>query len=209
MLILMCGLPGSGKSIDAKKIKKHINCILFRTDEIREKLFRKGSIDEILKAENPGEYDLQVFSESPQKIPDKWQEFIWKQNDMVYNELTDRIEKTLQSGKNVLIDATSYQKKFREMIYRIAKISGSEVYVVECVAPEDVIKGRLEGRMKKKTKTHAKKMEVYYKMKSRYESPEDDGVPLIRIDTHKHESKLIKGNPDDENIKMIIEALDS
>ncbi|MDO8663579.1 MAG: AAA family ATPase [Candidatus Wildermuthbacteria bacterium] len=41
MLILVCGLPGSGKTRVAREISEKMKISLFRTDEIRKKLFKK------------------------------------------------------------------------------------------------------------------------------------------------------------------------
>jgi len=38
MIILVCGLPGTGKSLLGKEIEKRIDAFLLRTDEVRKKL---------------------------------------------------------------------------------------------------------------------------------------------------------------------------
>lgn len=41
MVILICGLPGSGKTWVAEEISRKMNIPVFRTDEIRKELFRE------------------------------------------------------------------------------------------------------------------------------------------------------------------------
>jgi hypothetical protein len=41
MLLIVCGLPGAGKTVVAKKIAKKIGAVLLRTDVIRKKIIKK------------------------------------------------------------------------------------------------------------------------------------------------------------------------
>jgi len=46
MIIVICGLPGTGKSTLANILSKKINATILRTDEIRKKLFKNPTYSE-------------------------------------------------------------------------------------------------------------------------------------------------------------------
>jgi len=46
MLVLVCGLPGTGKSTLSRKLAKRINATLLKTDSVRRELFDKPSYNE-------------------------------------------------------------------------------------------------------------------------------------------------------------------
>jgi predicted kinase len=64
MLVLVCGLPGTGKSTVAKELAKSINGKLLRTDIIRKEVFKKPKYTE---REKQNVYEL-LFSRAEQLL---------------------------------------------------------------------------------------------------------------------------------------------
>ena len=120
--VLMCGIPGSGKSTYAKRLTVEENFIVHSSDKIREEL---GDVND------------------------------QSRNEEVFKILHKRIKDDLQSGKNVVFDATNLNRKKRiSFIKELKNISCKKICVVMatpwefCLAqnfsrerhvPEDVI----------------------------------------------------------------------
>lgn len=136
MLILVCGLPATGKSTIARKLAKRINATILRTDEVRKKLFK-----------NP------TYSKKEKKL--------------VYAAIFATARKLLNKGENVIIDGTFYRKELREEVYKVAEYTGHKIEVVECLAPEDAIKGRMDRRSGRKLLSDAD-YGVYKKIKHKF-----------------------------------------
>ncbi len=144
MLILICGLPGTGKSTTARYIQDKINALVLRTDVIRKEII-------------------------------KYPEYSEEEKKKVYGELFVMAEEALGQGKNVIIDGTFFRKSLRERIIRISKETGSELKIIECVSPEEVIMKRISnGRGDESDADFL----VYEKIKDQWEPIEEDHIVL-------------------------------
>ena len=131
MLIIVCGLPGTGKSTVAKHLSSDLGGEILRTDIIRRELFKDASLEEVLKAEDPMQYDLERIFDRQRSIPDYYQRMIWKQKMMVYDELIRRAEALLLRRNNVILDGTFYKRSLRERIYAVSKRLNVPAYLIE------------------------------------------------------------------------------
>lgn len=188
MLIVMCGLPATGKTTIAKKIAKDIGMEILHTDMIRRELFKKCSYQELLVLDNIMSYDIEYAVKNQnlsEKETEKYQELISKQKEMVYDALFDKAFSLLSEGRSVLLDGTFYKRNLRERAYSIAHDTNHNIYVVECVCTETEIEKRLQRRKYRKDElSNAEEMRIYYMLKDQYENPYEDGVPLITVDTN-------------------------
>jgi len=114
MLIVVCGLPATGKSTLAKHLAADLGGEILRTDIIRRELFRDAPLEEVLESKDPMQYDLERIFDRQEVIPEKYQRMIWKQKEMVYDELLKRVERLLKKGVNVILDGTFYKRNLRE-----------------------------------------------------------------------------------------------
>ncbi|MGC8577553.1 MAG: AAA family ATPase [Thermoproteota archaeon] len=209
MLIVMCGLPATGKTTVAEALAKVIKAVILRTDLIRREIFKEGKLEEVLNSREPLIYDLQrVFDPLP-KIPEEYQKLIWKQNEIVYEELLRRTENLLRQGENVILDGTFSKKALRNKVYDVAKAYHANVYLVYCTCDEKIIEQRLSRREKEKERlSNVTKMDVYYKVKANFEEPSRDGVPIVHYDSGKDEVEIWNKNLGDEKeIKLIINVV--
>jgi len=62
----------------------------------------------------------------------------------VYQLMAERAGETLAQGKPVLVDATFSQKAHRELILSVAEQQACDVFMVELLVPEKVVKERLQ-----------------------------------------------------------------
>lgn len=114
---IMIGIPGSGKSTLAKIISKDTGAIIFSSDEIRKELVDNKIIEE-------------DYNKSTNKI--------------VFDELFNRFINALKQGKDIIIDATNLEKKFRAGYITNAKmfnyyIKGRYIKITKKQAIERVI----------------------------------------------------------------------
>jgi len=157
MLILICGLPGTGKSTIAMRLASRLKASLLRTDVIRKKLFP-----------------------SP--------EYTEAEKELVYRATFLIAEYLLKAGVCVIIDGTFYRRSLRKMVYEVAERTGVRKAVIECTAPEHVIRRRMERRKGRNLPTDAD-YQVYLKIRGQWEPIE--GEHLL-IDTSKSISQNLR-----------------
>jgi len=184
MIVIVCGLPGTGKSITANQIANDIDSPVLRTDSIRKEVFKPGTVEEALKSSNPFQFDLESIFDKEKSIPEKMQRLIWKQKELVYDKLLKKVSEVLAKNSSIVLDVTAYKKEARKRIYEIAKKSSTKVFLVECVCDEETLKKRFEKRARKPDAfSYVDKIEIYNVLKSKFEDPAEDGKPILIYDT--------------------------
>jgi predicted kinase len=111
-LILICGLPGSGKSFFSKQLALKIHVNHFNSDVIRKELFP----------------NTRTYSETEKKI--------------VYDALIEQTKSCLKERKSVIIDATFYKNNLRAPFYDIAVQLNASLKTIYIYAKESLIKER-------------------------------------------------------------------
>jgi len=209
MLIVMCGLPRTGKSTLARKLAKRVEAKILRTDSIRREIFKSGSLEEVLSSKNPLEYDLQRVFNSLPRIPEEYQELIWKQNEIVYSELLKRTEDAIRRKENLILDGTFSKKSLRRRVYEIATKNKVNAYLIYCICDEDIIKKRIESKERdREDLSNVVTMDVYYKVKAAFEEPIDEEVTMIKYDSGRGEVvKIERKSCDFSELKTIMEAI--
>jgi predicted kinase len=147
MLIIICGLPGSGKSSLARKLKTQLPAAYLNSDIVRKQIFKK-----------------------PQYTPEE--------KKQVYDEVVNQAEKMLLKKKNVIVDATFYTKKYRQLVVGTARDTGSRYCILLCKLPEDITKSRLEMREKSQRAVSDANYEIYLKLKEKFEPIEGDFLEI-------------------------------
>ena len=150
MIVLFCGLPGVGKTSLANEFAPLINAIVLSTDKIRKEVISKPKYT---KEEKRLIYDVML---------------------LVARYLHDA------AGINCILDATfSTEKSRRTTIEKLVNVSSDQIYIVECICPEDVVITRLKAR---KGDYSDADIDIYRKMKQLYE-PVKEMEKHIVIDT--------------------------
>jgi predicted kinase len=141
VIVLFSGLPGVGKTRLASELAPLINAIVLCTDKLRKELFS-----------NPTYTD--------------------EEKELIYNIML-LVARYLhnEGGVNCILDATFNTEKSRENArQKLAGVSLEEIYVVECVCPEEVAISRLKAR---KGDYSDADIDIYRKMKQTYEPVKD------------------------------------
>ena len=140
MLIVVIGLPGTGKSTVCKLLQKKHKAIILNTDDFRKYIF------EI----NPKEKD-KIYPEIMQDIP--------------YRAMFLTAKCLINNKINVIIDAALYSNK----LVKEAKKLSSKSKVIQVICPEKIVKERLIKRLKNSGKKYSAWMKVYEYMKAKTE----------------------------------------
>jgi predicted kinase len=152
LIVLFSGLPGVGKTRLANELAPLINGIVLSTDKLRKELIP-----------NPTYTD--------------------EEKELIYNVML-LVARYLhnEGGINCILDATFNTEKSREKARKkLAGVSLGEIYVIECVCPEEVAISRLKAR---KGDYSDADIDVYRKMKQTYE-PVKDKKRYIVADTSR------------------------
>jgi len=120
-LIMMCGLPGSGKSSIARKLAKELNIELCISDKIRKKVFKNV------------------------RYSDAGDLFVMGIRKKYYAMLSDEVAGLLKDGKKVVIDASNMDCRRKEMIDGFAKLVGKgKIVVIEVRTSKETISNRMK-----------------------------------------------------------------
>ena len=120
-----------------------------------------------------------------------------KRNFLAFIEFNYRMVASLKNGSNVIADTNFTTKQLRREIYEISKYYQCELMVVECVAPEQTAKKRIQSRVAdyrvEPQYTETNDPEVFDRLKTRWEPFDVEalkrkGFGFLRLNT---ESKQI------------------
>jgi uncharacterized protein len=126
-LVLVGGLPGTGKSTLATAASHVTGWVLLRSDVVRKEL---APVE--LSAPAVGDYGVGRYQP--------------EHTDRVYSELLRRAEPLLRGGHSVLLDASWARRSWREAARQVATRTGSELIEVRCEAPPALADRRLIRR---------------------------------------------------------------
>ena len=133
VLILMSGLPGSGKSYLSEQICAQLPCVIIESDRVRKALFREPT-------------------------------YAAEESAWVHRTCQVLMRRLLELGVRVIYDATNLLEFQREILYGLAERCGAQLIIVRTVAPEAVIRKRLEQRRSEGDRTSDADWQVYRRM---------------------------------------------
>ncbi len=138
MIILFSGLPGVGKTRLAHQLAPLINGVVLSTDKIRKEVISRPTYT---KEEKQLIYDVML--------------------------LVARYLHNSCSGINCILDATfNTEESRRHARQKLEDIAAEQIYIVECICPEDIVISRLKARTGDYSDAD---IQIYRKMKQEYE----------------------------------------
>jgi predicted kinase len=149
LVFLVSGLSGTGKSTVARKIAVDYHATPINTDVVRKEVAGIDQFEQHHDQFNTGLYD-------PQKIDD------------TYDKVMERAATFLKKNENVVLDATFQKKKYRDMMQHVAAKYHATLVRIQCICPDDVVKKRLENRLRKKSISDGR-WEIYLHQKTTFE----------------------------------------
>lgn len=162
----MCGLPGSGKTTTAHRIRQALDdAFVFSRDHIRNWYRKNDSFDE--------------HSEREAMVAD--------------NQFFRYIEELLPFYNTVILDATFKQYEKREAAFDFAKQRKCQLILIECICSDPVLLERLTRQFLSGEKVFfkpPKELLDYYMRKMQEPQDDLDGISLIKLDTEKNKILL-------------------
>lgn len=146
MLIMVCGLPGTGKSFISKKIAEMTGAEWLSSDSIRKRILEKRTYSE-------------------------------QEKNSVYEAMAKEAGKLLDQGKDVIVDATFYLARYRNIIDRTAWKHGCKLYIILCTLDDLEVRKRMEKRKQEKNDSEAD-FRIYIKIKEGYEPLKEEHLAL-------------------------------
>ena len=163
-LWIIRGLPASGKSTVAAGLAAALDMAGFSSDLVRKELFG-------LKAQTPRVVSYGTDIYSPEATA------------LTYGRLLLKAHEEIGSGRSVLIDATFGSRHWRKEAARLAEDSDANLRIVECIAPEKILRKRLAqriagGAVSDAREAHLEQIRAAYEPVNRW-----DEAPYLRVRT--------------------------
>ena len=162
LVFVVSGLTGTGKSTIARKIAVDYHAAQINTDIVRKE---DAGIEKYERHHD--QFHTGLYS--PENI------------DKTYEQVMDLAAMHLRKKENVVLDATFQRKQYRDMAHDIARAHHATLVLIFCTCPDQVVKQRLEERLKKKSVSDGR-WEIYRQQKKTFE-PFSSGETFLSMDT--------------------------
>lgn len=126
-LVLVGGLPGTGKSTLAGRIADRLGAVLLSSDRVRKESAGLAPLRSAAAPYGEGIYTPEMTGR-------------------VYRTLLERARKLLEHGESVVLDASWAAEPHRRAAARLAETAAAEQAQVRCSAPADLVARRLAER---------------------------------------------------------------
>ena len=132
MVIIVFGLPGSGKSYFASRLATTISAGYINSDVERKKFLAQRTYSE-------------------------------KEKSSIYTHMASIMVQTIQQGKSIVIDATFYKQRLRDLFYE--KAGETPLIFIEVFANDEISRQRLSMKRADSDANYV----VYKKIRSQWE----------------------------------------
>jgi predicted kinase len=161
-LVLLSGLPGTGKSWAAGHVASALRAVLLRSDVERKRLAGLEPTARATGTEAEALYGPQM-------------------SRMTYAHLLTLAARHLESGRAVVVDATFPDRAARAPFAALARARAAPLAVVHMTAPEPIVARRLAARAGDAQEPSDADWAVYLRARARFEPPVEI-PPRQRVD---------------------------
>jgi uncharacterized protein len=165
VVLMTCGMSGTGKSALAGAIAVEWNMQVIASDIVRKELAGR---DPLLR--QPVEFGRGIYTSDFTR--------------QTYREMMTRAREMLDEGRSVILDATFSSQSTRQAATAMARDAGALLLCLECQASDDVVRERISLRERGEKTASDANWEVYLAQKERFEPvTELSGWQHITLDT--------------------------
>jgi len=150
-IIIFIGLSGTGKSYLAQKLLQERPAVYIASDIIRKKL---ANLD----------LDKHYYADFEKGI------YTPEMTEKTYKKMIEIAKEEISYGRDVILDATFRDKKYRNLIKKEFKNTRTKLYWIWCQADDEVIKERIFKRKEEKSYSDAL-WEIYLSQKKKFKEP--------------------------------------
>lgn len=173
MIILLVGLPATGKTFIANHIIKKLDdesaspSFLLETDSIRRYYFD--------------------FDEH-KRLPFHQGVYQYEKRLQVYQAMFAALGVIAEQGANVIVTGTFGEQKLREQVNRIAQQTKQDLLVIHTICSDEMAAERLNARISENNLSDAG-LEIYLNLKAKFEPLT---LPHLEIDTEKNIDRIMQ-----------------
>ncbi len=167
---IFMGLSGTGKSFLAQKFLEKIPAIYISSDITRKQILGLSPEEHHYAEFEKGIYAPEI-------------------TERTYKAMLERALEEISYGRDVVLDATFRERRYQELFHRELISRGIEPYWVLCTAPDEVVRERMQKRLKEKTASDAL-FDIYLAQKARFEPPTEGKI--LSLDTSQPLSFLLE-----------------
>ena len=179
-LVLVCGLPATGKSTVARAVAACFEAVVLRSDLRRKQLAGLRPTARAAAPFEAGIYDADL-------------------TDRTYAGLLHSASNALTEGRTVVVDASFTRRARRRPFLQLAASAGAPLVVVHVQVPHEVAAARLAARQDDRDEVSDADLAVYHAIRERFEPPDEvAGSHLVRVDGRE---------PAQEATSAVIDAL--
>lgn len=149
LLLATVGLTGTGKSTIARALAKRLGLTILSSDVIRKKLAGVPLNERHFEGYRGGIYTPEL-------------------NRRTYDKMYAEAGEILKQGDSVILDATFIKREGRLKAEHLAETAGADFGIIEVTLPENVIKERLDRRIKTGSVSDGR-WEIYTPQKKEFE----------------------------------------
>jgi uncharacterized protein len=175
-LILMCGMPATGKSTIARELARPLCASILRSDIIRKELAGVAPTER---------GDPFIYTD--------------ELTDRTYARLAERARIAIESGNNIIADATFASPRRRESMIRIAEDTRVPWALVHTTADERTIRDRMNARAADQREVSDADWFVYERFRDHFQPPDE----IAR----EHRITVDEDLPIDDAIALTLSAL--
>lgn len=181
-VLLMCGLPASGKTTTAGRIRARAGGVLIRSCDVYQAL--GISLPDWVRRTRGFTRDVAAYE---------------RERDRAYGEIARRLEAALGSTRElVVVDAVHGERAKRQAMYRLCRAHGRTPALVWCRCEDWAEVGRRFARRRGREadpENEASDLAVYQHIAGLWEDPRDDPEPvsIVIYDTVRGELRPERG----------------
>ena len=159
-LVVMCGLPGTGKSTVAGTLAGHSGAAYLSSDAVRKEL---AGLDP--RARATAEYRAGLYTPEMHR--------------RTYDEVRRRAGEHLAAGRPVVLDAMHGRASERAAAAELAAQYGVPLLIAELRLDDDEARARIEGRTDDPLRTSDATWDIYRQQQAEFEAVQPDEGPQL------------------------------